>query len=164
MRSHDMLCKWMGMAVMAVTLAACGGGGEEETVTEPEAAAVVERPTPLREPASAEEPVAENETSVALPDGFPKIIPMIEGFIVESVDTKDAATNQFTVIGLAPLDEVKLMDWYVAEWTKLGWEEDMLMEQKGYTIVSYSKDNLLVVIESIPAPGGCRSTITTGTL
>ncbi len=159
-----MLYKWMGLLVIAVTLAACGGGGEEETVTEPEAMAVVERPTPAREPASAEEPVPEIEASVALPDGFPKIIPMIEGFIVESVETIDAATNQFKVIGLAPKDEVKLMDWYVEKWTKLGWEEDMLMEQKGYTIVSYTKDNLVVVIESIPAPGGCRSTITTGTL
>ena len=87
---------------------------------------------------------------------------MIEGFVVESAETKDAATNQFTVVGHAPMDEVKVMEWYANRWNELGWDEDMLMEQHGNTIVSYIKDGLVVVVDSVPAPGGSRVTMTTG--
>lgn len=162
------------LSLVVLAFAACGGSDETpEYETPPEApppAALPEETAALPEESAAPEPEAspeaaaeEDPEAVSLPADFPEALPLIEGFTVKTVAPLEGGQTGYTVTGHAPMDEVAVMNWYVRKWKELGWQEDMLMEQHANTIVGYHIDNLFVMVDSSPAPGGANLIITTWT-
>jgi hypothetical protein len=115
-------------------------------------------PTPAPQPASEPEP----EPAVQLPAGLPSAVHVYAEIEVTEVNTLNADENQYEIKGKTLQSVVQVMNYYIRFFRENGWDEDMIMEHEGNTVVSFKKDGILQYIDSTEGGGGCFVTITTG--
>ncbi len=121
-------------------------------------AAVPAGPAPA--PASAAE--TEPAPQVALPEGLPALVHIYPGLVITEATVIDAATNQFQITGETDSRVNRILDYYMKYFPENGWEEDMIMEQHGNTVISFKKDGILQYVESKEGGPGSIVTITIG--
>ena len=134
----------------------------ESTAAETEQVAAAPTPTPAPEPAPAPEPEPEPEPQIELPEGLPKIIHIHPEMTVTEANTLNAEELQFEIKGETRKSVVQVLNYYTKYFRDNGWEEDMIMEHEGNTVVSFSKDGVLQYVDSTEGGYGCYITITTG--
>ena len=152
------LTTFFGVALMCLILAACGG----DDAAVDESAEAADAP-PVLEALSQEEPEPEPEP-IALPEGFPETVPMLEGLEITSAEVLDADKGMFKVVGVSTMVIDEILEHYEAVFREGGWTEDMSMANEGMTIIAAIKDGLLVTVESHEGGVGSIVTITTGNL
>ncbi len=145
-------------ALLCAAIAGCGGGGEEPAA---EDSAETASGPPALETVAPEEPEPE---PIPLPEGFPESVPMLEGLEITSAEVLDAGKGMFKVVGASTMVIDDVLEHYEAVFSEGGWTEDMSMANEGMTIISASKDGLLVTVESYEGGLGSIVTITTGNL
>lgn len=138
----------------------------------PQAAAPEPAPNPVSAPApapaspDAPAPVAapqpEPAPQVPLPEGLPAIVHIYPGLKITEATVIDAATNQFQIKGETDSRVNRVLDYYIKYFPENGWEEDMIMEQPGNTVISFKKDGILQYVESKEGGPGSLVTITIG--
>lgn len=147
--------------IAAVSLAGCTQPAEAPTAEA--SAPEVATPAPAAaEPAPAPVPEPEPEPQIAMPDGLPAVVHVYPQVNVTEVTTVDAATNQFVIKGETRSSTVQVLNYYIDYFRKNAWEEDMIMEQHGNTVISFHKDGILQYVESNEGGPGSFVTITVG--
>ena len=150
------LTTFFGVALMCLILAACGG----DDAAVDESAEAADAP-PVLEALSQEEPEPEPEP-IALPEGFPETVPMLEGLEITSAEVLDADKGMFKVVGVSTMVIDEILEHYEAVFREGGWTEDMSMANEGMTIIAAIKDGFLVTVESHEGSLGSIVSITTG--
>lgn len=140
------------------TIAGCSKPADEvsKDASTPQTETATAAPTP------APTPVPEPKPQVALPEGLPAVVHVYPEIEVTEVNTLNAAELQFEIKGETSKSVVQVLNYYAKYFRDNGWEEDMLMEQPGNTVISFKKDGVLEYVESTEGGPGCRVTITTG--
>ena len=139
-------------------LAGCAKPSEEASTPEPVEIAVA----PEQAPVSAPEPQPEPEPGIELPEGLPAVVHVFPKIKVTEVITINAGENQYEIKGETDSSTVQVLNYYIKYFRENGWEEDMLMEHEGNTVVSFKKDGILQYVDSVEGGYGCYVTITTG--
>ncbi len=150
------LTTFFGVALMGLTLAACGG----DDAAVDESAEAADAP-PALETVLQEEPEPEPEP-IPLPEGFPDSVPLLEGLQITSAEVLDADKGMFKVVGVSTMVIDDILEHYEAVFSEGGWTEDMSMANEGMTIISAIKDGFLVTVESHEGGLGSIVSITTG--
>ena len=150
-----LMMRYFVVALVCSTLAACGG--DDAAVDETTEAADAPQAVAQDEPEPEPEPIP-------LPEGFPESVPMLEGLEITSAEVVDAGKGMFKVVCASTLTIDAVLEHYEAVFSEGGWTEDMSMANEGMTIISATKDGLLVTVESHEGGLGCFVTITTGNL
>ena len=161
------LVKKLLVLICAVLVVGCGAK-EEEPVASEIGVAPEEGPAPSEVVAAPEdgpgpEPAVIAEESVALPESFPEIIPVMEGMVITSAEVKNADTNEFKVVAKTTEDVDTVFHYYIQAFENGLWTEDMVMTQHGNNQASFIKGNLLVFMDAQSTETGSLVTLSTGT-
>lgn len=128
------------------------GCGSKDDAIEPSEIGVAPEPGPAV--------VAE---SLPLPEGFPEVIPVMDGMLITSSKVNNAETNEFEVIAISPEHVDTVFEYYLNAFEVGDWTEDMVMTHEGNNQASYIKRNLLVFMDAQTTEQGTVVTLTTGT-
>ena len=151
----------LGLTLMGLALAACGGDDAAVDDAAVEKSAEAADAPPALETVLQEEPEPEPEP-IPLPEGFPDSVPLLEGLQITSAEVLDAGKGMFKVVGMSTMVIDEILEHYEAVFREGGWTEDMSMANEGMTIISAIKDGFLVTVQSHQGGLGSIVTITTG--
>ena len=101
--------------------------------------------------------IAGGERGVALPEGFPKDVPIYPGATVAS-SVKQA--KQFTVMLKAGDGVAKVADHYAAKLKENGWEIETTVNMAEGRMFAAKKDNRTVSVMIVPEGGKAVATLT----
>ena len=141
---------WVLAMTLAVFSVGCGNGEEAASESAPEASDTAAAPAEAAPPA------------VTLPDGYPENIPMYPELELTAAETLDAATAQFKITGTTLDSYERVLERYEVTFREAGWTEEMSMSMEGTSIITVSKDGLIVTVEAIEGGRGSILTYTTG--
>ncbi len=117
--------------------------------------------TPAAAPAAEPAPAAA-APSVTLPEGFTAHFHVNPEMTLTGVEILNADEAAYKVTGELRASTLEVLNYFVKYFRDNGWEEDMIMEQEGNTVVSFKKDGYLQYIDSHEGGIGAKITITTG--
>lgn len=156
--------------VLIAAFAGCSKPAEEaapsETAAAPAAATAPAEELPA--PQAASTPAAAPVTAVAaaptvtLPEAFTAHFHVHPEMTLTAVETLNADEAAYKVTGELRASTLQVLNYFVKYFNDNGWEEDMIMEQEGNTVVSFKKDGYLQYVDTHEGGLGARITITTG--
>jgi hypothetical protein len=149
--------------ILAAAVAAAGCSRPSESAPPAPKTSAMPQAAPVSAPAPSSTPApAPAAAAVTLPEGFAKNFHVHPEMKVTGVETTDAAKAQYKVMGELRASAKDVMDYYVKYFQEHGWEEDAVMENKGYTVVSFKKDGYLEYVDAHEGGLGVVITISTG--
>lgn len=148
---------WFALVLISSSLiSGCSKPAESPDSIAPVSANPAAVSTPEPPPAPAAEP------AVALPEELPSAIHVWADIRVIEANTVNAGENKFEIKAETRKSIVQVMNYYIQYFRENGWEEDMIMEHEGNTVVSFKKDGILQYVDATEGGGGSYVTITTG--